>query len=395
MNAFVVALVLASIAAVALGLVLQRLGGDAATSHAIVLASVLLPPVLVAAALAGVRLPATGTPATGFVEAVIGPATASRIDPTLPAILGALWLAGTLIVLAGMVVEARRWRGVAARAERIGFVSDRVLAKSAEVCEPTVIGIVDPLIVLPAAYDLEPAELDAVFAHELAHIARRDNLTALAVQLVCAVFWFDPLHRVARRKLVELRERVCDDIVLDRGCDAEAYANALARSCATPFHGSAVACMSRMKLHERMESIMTHEPRDHRPAWIRRTLAAIAVVTAAVVFATFAPAPSLRAGEAAAKDAQNATRPRPLHTTDAVYTEEAKKNHVEGDCVVEITVDEQGNVASTRVVKSLPHGLDRAATDAIHQWKFEPAKRDGKPVSAKFNVTMRFKLDSK
>ena len=304
---FLLAFVVASIAAVAIGLVLQRLIRTAAARHAILLAALLLPPLLLIAGLAGLRLPMPTAVPPGIADVRLVPAAAEllpREESVIPELLLALWLAGVMISLTRIPLDLLRWKRVARRAEVIDdpvilsrFESPCTLARSKEVCEPTVIGIVDPIVVLPASYELAPAELDAVFAHEIAHVDRRDNLTALAVQLVCAAFWFDPLHRVARRKLVELRERVCDGLVIEQGCDAEAYARALARSCANSFSTPAVACMSRLNLHERMESIMTHENRRRWPSWLTRGFVTAAVVAAALSFGTFAPAVSLTAGE--------------------------------------------------------------------------------------------------
>jgi TonB family protein len=308
---FLIAFVASSILSVAAGLIVQRLVRGAAARHAILLASLLLPPVLFAAGAIGLRLPLPAQPpakATVVTTGVLVPAQPAN-ENRLPVVLATIWIAGAMVSLARISAEASRWRGIAARAEIVSdpvilnrFESECVLARSAECVEPTVIGIVDPIVVLPAGYDLEPPELEAVFAHELAHVARRDNLTALMVQLVCAAFWFDPLHRIARRKLVELRERVCDDLVLDRGCDAEAYVAALARSCETSFNSTfnlpTVACMSRLKLNERMESIMTHETRRRWPAWITRGFVTATVAAAAITFATFAPAPAIVAGAA-------------------------------------------------------------------------------------------------
>ena len=124
-----------------------------------------------------------------------------------------------------------------------------------EACrQPAVAGIVNPTILLPAGPyldDLTDDELETVLAHELEHVRRHDNLRALVVQLVCTLFWFSPVHRLARRRLVELRERACDAAVLARGCEPDFYLSALAKSCQSSFHGSAVASMSRLQLRER------------------------------------------------------------------------------------------------------------------------------------------------
>lgn len=305
---FVIAFVIATIVAVALGLQVQLLIRRASVRHAALLAAVLLPPLFLGAAALGLRIPRPSSPASADVAITASPdrdAATEKAASSLPIALSAVWLAGAILGLTRIAIGTARWRAVAARAEVItdSALLDRidsrcVVARSAECGEPTVIGIVQPVIVLPAVSDFEAAELDAVFAHELAHVDRRDNLTALLVQIVCALFWFDPLHRVARRKLFELRERACDELVLERGCDARAYVTALARSTrSTLEHNHAVACMSRLKLQERMESIMTHDHHRRFPAWITRLTVIAAMAAAAIGFATFSPAPVLTAGE--------------------------------------------------------------------------------------------------
>lgn len=309
---FVVTLVIVSTGVVAVALVAQRFVTTASWRHAIVLAALLASPVLAASAIFEVRvdLPARDgvilSDSEGpSVEATWKVLRFAQDDTVVPLILGTIWLAGVIIALARMAFLARRWRGIARRAERITdyeflsrFDSHCILARSPECAQPTVIGFVDPIVVLPANYELTEQEMEAVFAHELAHVERRDNLAAFVVQLICALFWFDPLHRMARRKLVELRERVCDELVLERGCDPAAYAAALARSTHNAFaHQHAVACMSSLKLRERMESIMTHQSRRRAPAWVIRTLVLSAVAVAAITFGTFAPAPALSAAQ--------------------------------------------------------------------------------------------------
>lgn len=381
----------ASVAVVALALIAERLArrASAAARHAIVLAALLVPPVLFAAAT--IDWPRAGGGVGGRVGGgVVGSAAAETAE--WPCVLAAIWLAGAAVGIARTVAGAARWRRVALRATRV----DRDHATSVECLEPTVIGIVDPLIVLPANHEFTPAELQAVFAHERAHIARRDNLGALVVQLVSSLFWFDPLHLVARRRLVELRERACDDLVLARGCDPAAYAAALARSCETSFNPGAVACMSRLALHERMESIMTPQnPRRRLPAWIPRTFLTAAVAATAIAFAAFAPSPRLSAGGTAKRlsENKNIVRPKVLSSVDARYTKEAKEKKIAGTVVLDATIDEKGKVSAVSVVKALPHGLDQAAVDALRQWRFEPATLDGKPVPVIMNLTFNFKLE--
>ena len=75
------------------------------------------------------------------------------------------------------------------------------------------------------------------------------------------------------------------------------------------------------------------------------------------------------------------------------YTETARRARVNGIVILEAVIDRQGNVVDTRVLKGLPMGLDRAATDAVSQWKFRPATRHGEPVDVYFILTVNFRVE--
>jgi protein TonB len=77
---------------------------------------------------------------------------------------------------------------------------------------------------------------------------------------------------------------------------------------------------------------------------------------------------------------------------DPVYPEEARKQGLDGDVIVEVAVDEAGGVKEATVLRGVD-GLNQAALDAVKQWTFEPAIINGKPKAVKITVTIRFKLD--
>lgn len=75
-----------------------------------------------------------------------------------------------------------------------------------------------------------------------------------------------------------------------------------------------------------------------------------------------------------------------------VYTEHARRARVSGLVIVEAVIDKTGRVTGVSVLKGLPLGLDRAAVDAIGEWRFQPATLNGKPVSVLYNLTVNFQL---
>lgn len=104
---------------------------------------------------------------------------------------------------------------------------------------PLVAGIFRPLVILPRhlAESLSPDQLRLIFAHELAHVRRWDNLVLLGQQLVEALLFFHPSAWLCRRGLRLEAEKACDDAVLRQFPDPTRYADSLARVaefCSTP-----------------------------------------------------------------------------------------------------------------------------------------------------------------
>jgi len=87
------------------------------------------------------------------------------------------------------------------------------------------------------------------------------------------------------------------------------------------------------------------------------------------------------------------SRPEKISGAAPVYTELARRSRVSGTVIVEVIIDEQGNVVDPRVLKGEPMGLDRAAVDAIETWKFKPAMKEGKPVKVYYVLTVNFQVD--
>jgi uncharacterized protein (TIGR03435 family) len=138
------------------------------------------------------------------------------------------------------------------------------LSTSARV-EPGVVGIFRPVLLLPQGIEgrLTEKQFEAILAHELCHVRRRDNLAALLHMVVETVFWFHPLVWWIERRMMEERERACDEEVLRLTDDAQTYAEGILSVC--KFYVEApVICMSAVggaNLRKRIETIMTRPMR--------------------------------------------------------------------------------------------------------------------------------------
>jgi periplasmic protein TonB len=84
--------------------------------------------------------------------------------------------------------------------------------------------------------------------------------------------------------------------------------------------------------------------------------------------------------------------PRLLREVKADYTEDARRRSVSGDVVLEIVVRRDGSVGDIRIMHGLPGGLNDRAVDAVRQWRFTPARRQGVAVDVVVEVAVEFKL---
>ena len=84
--------------------------------------------------------------------------------------------------------------------------------------------------------------------------------------------------------------------------------------------------------------------------------------------------------------------PKALFTPDPEYSEEARKVRHQGTVVLWVVVGPDGRPHDVRVQRSLGLGLDEKAMEAVRQWKFDPARKDGQPVAVMISVEVNFRL---
>jgi len=205
--------------------------------------------------------PAAEVPAAAFhnaltptVEPSIEPET-GRATPSISAshssiradlVVAGLWMVGTLLSCAGIlrsqfrtnrILKSARLVGdgidtsVVAEAERCLSAAGRLrIAMTGKVAGPVVVGLLQPLILIPARYleTLTREELLQVLIHEGAHTLRRDPLVALLQRIGGALFWWHPLVHLINRDLIRAREEVCDNFVLAQ-TEPETYGTTLLR----------------------------------------------------------------------------------------------------------------------------------------------------------------------
>jgi beta-lactamase regulating signal transducer with metallopeptidase domain len=246
------------------------------------------------------RVTARAEPSGGGIASPALRVAAVRIEPLLPALLLA-WIAGvsmlSLRLLTGWIWVQRlrthgnapaadQWQRMAARLSRRLHIRRAIgLLESTLVDVPTVIGWLKPVVLLPASAlgALSPQQLEAILAHELAHIRRHDYLVNLLQTLVETLLFYHPAVWWLSRRIRIERENCCDDLAVSLCGDPVAYANALAdleslRSETTPTPHIAMAATGGALL-QRVRRLLG-APSSHSgrgPAWLAGTVALLVI----------------------------------------------------------------------------------------------------------------------
>ncbi len=87
---------------------------------------------------------------------------------------------------------------------------------------------------------------------------------------------------------------------------------------------------------------------------------------------------------------EGVTAPRVLSRVEPVYTEEAVRAKVWGCVVVSCDITPEGHAANFRIIAPIGYGLDQKVIDAIEQWIFAPASKNGTPVPASGRLIVKF-----
>ena len=227
-------------------------------------------------ALAGLPSEVGGQPLffDGAVRAavpVVSPSTALRVGaatsgPGLNSILAMTWFTGALFVAIRWALAWRSAHVLAREAREMPGAPPDARVTHANV-EPAVAGSFNAVVLLPAGLlgKLTDRQMGAVLAHEREHIRRYDNLTANLQRLVETLFWFHPAAWWIGRRMLEERERACDEAVLEGGHDGAEYAAGILEVCRhcieRPSFRFAVSALSG-NLAERVRRILD----DARPA---------------------------------------------------------------------------------------------------------------------------------
>ena len=190
----------------------------------------------------------------------LAPSTQGDAREVFPSAILGVWVCGFAAIA---LIRLRGWLRIraAVRASTAMDIPAKIAVRSSPgLLEPGVVGLFRPILLLPAGIveRLTPPQLAAVLAHELCHVRRRDNLFASVHMVSEATFWFHPLVWWVGARLVDERERACDEEVLSLGSEPHVYAEGILNVCKL-YVESPLVCVSGItgsNLKKRIEEIM-------------------------------------------------------------------------------------------------------------------------------------------
>jgi beta-lactamase regulating signal transducer with metallopeptidase domain len=382
-------------------------------------------------------LESSGAVAVGLeaAPAAHAPATLAALD--WPSIVASLLLLGTVLGSGRLLAGLLRLRALHRRARlldsppwllalREELAPRARFVTSPDVLSPATFGLRRPIVVLPTVFAaLAPEQQRAVAVHELLHARRGDWLPLVVEELARAILFFHPTVHWLVGRIRLAREQVVDAEAVDWLGLRDAYLDSLlaagrlaARSRAVP----AAPFLGESHLRERVELLLKEVSMSRPRTLIHLALSAfgLLLVTAWVVAAAplhsapetpASPAALASAPEEPAGPAQH--EPKVLDKVRPAYPPDAKAEGVQGVFLIDVVISRDGAVRDPHTIASAPSverleqikslkgtdaalegdpRLEKAAVDAVRQWRFEPVVRDGAPVEAKMTVVINFRL---
>ena len=299
-------------------------------------------------------------------------------------------------------VAATRWEWHL----RNAGVRGAAILQSEKVRVPATLGIRRGVLVVPRGFfaGMAENELDAVMAHECAHMQRRDFAKNLTYNVAALPVAYHPLLWLSFSRLAESREMVCDGIAAETLAGRERYAKSLLRlaslfaqsEAARTFH--AIGIFDANSLERRVMNLMKQK---RSTGLALRTL--MLAVCVAVGTLTCASALALRmdvnaernekAADRAVEVASGVIAGNAIYQKKPLYPEEAKANHIEGAVVLRAVISKEGDVKNLQVLSG-PKELLISTIDAVREWKYRPYLLNGEPTEVKTTITVTYKQAS-
>jgi TonB family protein len=279
------------------------------------------------------------------------------------------------------------------------------IATSPMISGPVTVGVSRWVLLVPPGFleGVAADDLDALLAHEFAHMERRDFAKNIFYGLLSIPASYHPLLWLTRARLAESRELVCDAQAADALAGRESYARSLLRLASMLSDSTSTGALHAVAIFDTNNferRIMDLKKKQVELRGLRRF--AILGLCSTIALTACVSALALRMDVTDAGNQNPAPKPTKMHVKDLkvlhreppVYPPEAKTsgNAINGEVQLEVIIGKTGEPENIAVKKSLREDYDQSAIDAVRNWRWEPYHLNGDPVEVVTTVTIVYTL---
>ena len=257
--------------------------------------------------------------------------------------------------------------------------------------------------------ELSP-QLPYILLHERAHAKGLHSLDVVWMQLIEALFWINPFVSLITRELRIVHEYLADRAVRSVTTDVKGYQLALLHQTTS---SSAATLLNNFNVSSLKRRIFMLNQKPTSRKWSVKFLALLPAALTTMVCFSWAKASTLTSNaeilSAIRTELCDSLQTEQSPDQRAVYPggdaalmqevaknvrfpKKAVENKTSGRCIVTFTIDADGKVTNPRIYKSLTPECDKEVLRVVSRLKkFQPAMKDGKPVSMQYTIPISFR----
>jgi TonB family protein len=303
--------------------------------------------------------------------------------------------------------RARVWERLRRTFELEGDCREESGGEPVMIPGPVTVGVLRQMLLVPAGFleEIDEPELEAVLAHEFAHMTRWDFAKNLMYEVLSLGVAYHPVLWQTRSRLAESRELVCDRVAAEAMPGRERYVRSLLRVASMLSDRPPTRILHAIGIFDANtfeRRVMNLTNRSAEVRGVRR----FSMVAACVVIgaATCVSALALRMGVTAGAAQNQAPKALSVNATvmegnlisrkNPVYPAEAKANKdtLDGSVVLSVLISKEGIPVKVFVKQSLRADYDQSAMDAVREWRWKPYLLNGDPTAVKTTITVNYTM---
>jgi TonB family protein len=287
------------------------------------------------------------------------------------------------------------------RCKQAFALDDATILSTRRAYGPVTIGLRTPVLLIPTGFIEQCSSRDLLTAlgHECAHMVRRDFQKNLFYEVASLAIAFHPVTWMLKSQIAQTREMICDALAIEKLIDSHSYTRSLLQLAST------IAAVPRIATSHAI-GIFDANILEKRIMYIKTKKQSVSLTMrygliipgTLLLFSVAAGGAAMAIGVDEAKQpvqiykpGGDVSAPKLVSATDPVYPKSDRKGPFEGKCVLKLVVDASGKPNDIHVVRSLGKDFDESAIEAVQQYRFTPAMRQGKPVAVAVNIEVNFK----